>query len=327
MSRLSIRGMLSAAVLTAGVAGFSGAAQAETTLVGASCFPQGSFFSKRFEAFVAEVNAKGKGVVQIDYKGGAPAIGSPFTLVQKQAQGVYDIVSCTGAYYQNVVPEADAWKLLEKSVDEARTNGGWDLMETIHRGKNLVPVSRFHYGTPFHLYLAPGKEISSPDLTGLHLRVAPIYTNFFKAMGATTQNSNLAQIYSLMENGTVAGYGWPITGLRPGWEKVTGARVDPGFYDADINLLMNARSWDALEAAAQEVIRTLAFEAEKAGIAADTAAVASSTEKQKSQYEIISFTGADAAKWSSTARNAGWEGVIANSPEHGPQLRKLFANE
>ncbi len=51
--------------------------------------------------------------------------------------------SCTGAYYQNVVPEADAWKLLEKSPDEARANGGWALMEEIHRGKNLVPISRF----------------------------------------------------------------------------------------------------------------------------------------------------------------------------------------
>lgn len=327
MSKFSVRRALGVAALAAGVAGLSAAAQAETTLVGASCFPQGSFFSKRFEAFVEQVNAKGKGIVQIDYKGGAPAIGSPFTLVQKQAQGVYDIVSCTGAYYQNVVPEADAWKLLEKSPDEARANGGWALMEEIHRGKNLVPISRFHYGTPFHLYLAPGREISKPDLTGLHLRVAPIYTNFFKALGATTQNSNLAQIYSLMENGTVSGYGWPITGLRPGWEKVTGVRVDPGFYDADINLLMNARSWDGLEKAAQKLINTLAFEAETAGIAADTSAVKASVATQADQYKIVSFTGADAAKWSGTARDSGWAGVIENSPEHGPKLRKLFANE
>jgi TRAP-type C4-dicarboxylate transport system substrate-binding protein len=327
MSRFAIRGALTAAALAVGAAGFAGAAQAETTLAGASCFPQGSFFSKRFEAFVEKVNAEGKGVVQIDYLGGAPAIGSPFTLVQRQAQGVYDIVSCTGAYYQNVVPEADAWKLLEVSPDEARANGGWALMEEIHRAKNLVPVSRFHYGTPFHLYLAPGKAIDGPDLTGLHLRVAPIYTNFFKALGATTQNSNLAQIYSLMENGTVAGYGWPITGLRPGWEQVTAYRVDPGFYDADINLLVTARSWDGLDQAARDLIVKLAMEAEQAGIAADRAAVKASVEKQAGQYEIIAFSGADAETWSSTARDAGWAGLAEVSPENAPKLRALFAKE
>ncbi|WP_416899684.1 MAG: ABC transporter substrate-binding protein [Minwuia sp.] len=327
MSRLTIRSALGAAIIAAGVAGLAQSAAAETKLVGASCFPQGSFFSKRFEAFVEQVNAKGEGVVQIDYVGGAPAIGSPFTLVQKQAQGVYDIVSCTGAYYQNAVPESDAWKLLEKSPDEIRANGGWDLMETIHREKNLVPLSRFHYGTPFHLYLGEGKKIDKPDLTGLHLRVAPIYTNFFKALGATTQNSNLAQIYPLMENGTVGGYGWPITGIQPGWEKVTAYRVDPGFYDADINLLVNARSWDGLDDKARGLIADLAMEAEKAGIAADTAAVKASTEKQAGEYEIITFTGADAEKWSSTARDAGWAGVVEVSPDYGPQLRKFFANE
>ncbi|MCS5582124.1 MAG: hypothetical protein NZ777_01275, partial [Pseudomonadales bacterium] len=39
---------------------------AEITLTAASCFPIGSPPSKPFEAFVVELNARGKGVVQID---------------------------------------------------------------------------------------------------------------------------------------------------------------------------------------------------------------------------------------------------------------------
>ena len=62
---------------------------AEVMLTGASCFPIGSPPGKPFEAFVEEINARGKGVVQIDLKGGAPAIGSPFTLTQKMAKGAY----------------------------------------------------------------------------------------------------------------------------------------------------------------------------------------------------------------------------------------------
>ncbi len=86
-------GRVLAAVAALSLLPASGALAEEVTLQGVSCFPQGSFFSKRFEGFVDAVNEEGKGVVQINYVGGAPAIGSPFTLMQKVAQGVYDIAS------------------------------------------------------------------------------------------------------------------------------------------------------------------------------------------------------------------------------------------
>jgi TRAP-type C4-dicarboxylate transport system substrate-binding protein len=322
-----IRALAAAAVV--GVTALAGvtAAQAQATLVAASCFPQNSFFSKRFESIVKQVNEQGGQTIKINYLGGAPAIGSPFTMVQKQAQGVYDLVSCTGAYYQNVVPEADAWKLLERTPDEIRANGGWALMEEIHGAKNLLPLGRTHYGTPFHLYLGKGKSIDKPDLTGLHLRVAPIYTNFFKALGATTQNSNLAQIYPLMENGTVGGYGWPITGLRPGWEEVTETRVDPGFYDADINVLVNLNSWNGLSDKARNMITKVVMAMEKQAVDVDQKAVAKSVAKQAEQFRIISFTGDDAKKWLDTARDAGWAGLEETSPANAAKLRALFAKE
>ncbi len=322
--KIAFAAALMTAVVVAGPTAFS----AETVLRGASCFPQGSFFSKRFESFVEQVNAQGKGVVQINYVGGAPAIGTPFTLLQKMSQGVYDIGSCTGAYYQNVVPEADAWKLLEKSPADIRQNGGWALMEKIHREKNLLPLARVNYGMPFHLYLADGHKIDKPDLTGLHLRVAPIYTNFFKALGATTQTSNLAQIYTLMENGTVNGYGWPIAGLRPGWEKVTKYRVDPGFYDADIQIVANASSWDKLSNEARDLMSSIALKIEADSTANDPKASMMAAEKQSKQgFEVITFTGNEGKEWLTKARDAGWEGVVKQSPKYGPDLRKTFANE
>lgn len=300
----------------------------ETVLQAVSCFPQGSFFSKRFEAIVETVNETGKGVVQLNYIGGAPAIGSPFTLIQKMSQGVYDIGSCTGAYYQNVVPEADAWKMLERSPTEIRENGGWALMDEIHRAKNLVPLARIHYGTKFHLFLGEGHKIDKPDLTGLHLRVVPIYTNFFKSMGATTQNANISQIFSLMENGTVNGYGWPVIGHQPGWEKVTKYRVDPGFYDADINMLANARAWDGLSPEAQEVITKAFMAVEADAIAKDGEMAKGAGDKQIADgFELIEFTGDEGETWSNSARDAGWAGIVEVSPEHGPKLREFFATK
>ena len=63
----------------------------EVTIKGASCFPIGSPPSKPFEGVVKDINATGKGVIQIKLIGGAPAIGSPFTLVKNLSKGIYDI--------------------------------------------------------------------------------------------------------------------------------------------------------------------------------------------------------------------------------------------
>ncbi|MDP6531248.1 MAG: hypothetical protein QF375_05115 [Arenicellales bacterium] len=46
---------------------------AEVTLSGACCFPIGSPPGKPFEVLVEAVNARGKGIVPIGLKGGAPA--------------------------------------------------------------------------------------------------------------------------------------------------------------------------------------------------------------------------------------------------------------
>lgn len=298
------------------------------TLHAVSCFPQGSYQSARFERFIAEVNEAAKGTVQITYRGGAPAIGSPLSVVQKLSTGVYDLVSCVGAYYQNVVPEADAWKLQERTQEEVRQNGGWDLMQRIHREKNLVLLGRPHFGTPFHLYLGAGRKIAKPELAGLHLRVSPLYLAFFKAMGATTQSSDLAQIYSLMENGTVHGYGWPVTGLQPGWERVTKYRVDPGFYNGDMLVIANAGAWDKLSPAARDALLAVAIRIEKDGARQDAADVKAAIAKQNDLgIEAITLQGEDARKWLGTARQSGWDSLIQQSPQTGPQLRKLFAAE
>lgn len=293
-------------------------------MTGASCFPKGTYFSRSFENFVPELNGSGAGI-KVNYVGGAPAIGSPFTLVQKTSKGVYGMVSCTGAYYQNVLPEADAIKLIELTNEELRQNGGMAYLAKLHAEKGLHYVGRIVAYTPFHLYL--NKQIDKPDLKGLHLRVAPIYTAFFQALGATTQRSNIAQVYSYMENGTVVGYGWPITGILPDWHKVTKFRVDPGFYAADINVMLSMSAWNKLSAAQKKAVSDLGIKYEglaKAYASASTAAAA----KQASQgIKAITFTGADREKWLTTAREAGWASVLKRSPKHGATLKKLFTKQ
>jgi TRAP-type C4-dicarboxylate transport system substrate-binding protein len=316
------------AAVTAIAALTAGYASAEVQLQAVSCFPQGSFFSKRFEALVEAVNEAGAGEISINYVGGAPAIGSPLTVMQKVSQGVYDLSSCTGAYYQNVLPEADAWKLLERTPTEIRENGGWDYINALHNEKNIEVLARHHYGTQFHLYLADGHAIDKPDLTGLHLRTAPIYTSFFKSLGATTQDAGISQIFSLMENGTVKGYGWPALGHQPGWETVTKYRVDPGFYDVDLMIFSNLKAWNGLPQSVRDLISAEAIKLEEAAIAGDAALNDGARARQaEAGFEVITFSEEDTAAWLSGARDAGWGALLANSPTHGAKLRELFASE
>ncbi|MDP6391398.1 MAG: TRAP transporter substrate-binding protein DctP [Arenicellales bacterium] len=302
------------------------AAASEVTLTAASCFPIGSPPGKPFEALVAEVNARGKGVVQIDLKGGAPAIGSPFTLTQKMSKGAYDIVGCTEAYFGNVLPEAPVLRFSDHTYAALRENGGLDYVQKLMAEKNIRYIARHHDFGPFHLWLS--QPITGPDLTGLNLRVAPVYTAFFKSLGATVQRSTIAEVYTYMENGTVQGYGWPALGWVPPWIKVTKYRVEPGFYHAALHTLANLKSWNSLTQAQQDVLTAVGLELE--GQSETTSAgFLAATKKQKDWMasegmETITMEGADRDKWVAAALDAGWDEVLERSPEHGAALKKLF---
>ena len=314
--------------VAAAVLGFAAlpAVSAEVTLNGASCFPVGSPVSKPWQAYIDEVNKRGKGVVQINLVGGAPAIGSPFTLTQRMSKGLYDIVGCTEAYFGNVLPEAPALRFAERSYAELRKNGGIAYMQKLLAEKNIYFIARHHDFGPFHLWL--NKPIDRPDLTGLHLRVSPVYTAFFKSLGATVQTSNIAQVYTYMENGTVQGYGWPALGWLPSWVKVTKYRVDPGFYHSTLHTVANLEKWKSLSPQAQEILQQVGLEFE-ARSEPDSPELLAALKKQaewtaSQGMQTITFTGADREKWLKAAVDVGWAEVIERSPEHGPALRKLF---
>ncbi|MCP4932784.1 MAG: hypothetical protein GY927_00960 [bacterium] len=298
----------------------------EITLSGASCFPIGSPPGKPFERVVDEINKRGKGVVQIDLKGGAPAIGSPFTLTQKMSKGVYDIVGCTEAYFGNVFEEAPVLRFSEYPYSVLRENGALELVSQLMNAKGIHYVGRHHDYGPFHLWLS--EKINKPDLSGLHLRVAPVYTAFFKSLGATVQTSNISQVYTYMENGTVQGYGWPALGWVPAWVKVTKYRVEPGFYSATLHTLTNLEKWDSLSKEQQDLITNIVLEFEaNSEPSSEGFQALLKTQNEKTAAEglsAITFSEEDTETWLAAARKAGWDEVLERSPEHGAKLMELF---
>jgi TRAP-type C4-dicarboxylate transport system substrate-binding protein len=311
-----------AAMVLAGTASLAGAQ--EVTLKGITSFAEKTFYSRAFERFIDKVNADGKGLVQISYIGGPKAM-PPFEVGKALTGGVVDIANATGAFYTNVMPEADAWKLTERPMSELRKNGGFDYMAKIYDQKmSAVFLARHVDDNPFHLYLT--KRIDKPDLTGLKLRITPVYREFFQVLGATVVQTAPGEVYTALERGVVDGYGWPITGVFDlGWHEKTKFRVDPGFYSAEVSILINKNSLARLSDAQKKVIMDAAvwIEAQAAETAKENAA---DIAKQKAAgIEVIEFKGADGEAWRAKAYEAGWAAIIKLSPEHGPKLKEYFS--
>ena len=317
-----------ALVAVAAIGGSAVPVSAATTLTAASCFPIGSPPSRSFEALVKEINAKGGDTVKIDLKGGAPAIGSPFTLTQKMARGAYDMVGCTEAYFGNVLPEAPVFRLSNMTYAELRKNAARSITPSSCSRRRTSSSSP---GTTTTARSTCGcrSRLPSPDLTGLHLRVSPVYTPFFKALGATTQLSNIAQVYTYMENNTVQGFGWPAVGLGAGMDQgdqSTGSI--PASISPRCTRSPTSGAWKKTPQAARDII-------EKVGLAFEVDAETTGPKfkaRLKKQLDwmaseglkTITFTGAEGEKWVKTANDAAWAQVIERSPEHGPKLRALF---
>src|SRR5271165_2699669 len=110
------------------------AAAQEVTLKAVTAFTENTTYSRPFERFINRVNEEGKGLLRINYVGGPKAM-PPFEVGNALKGGVIDIANATGAFYTNVMPEADTWKLTERPMAELRRNGGFDAMAAVYAQK------------------------------------------------------------------------------------------------------------------------------------------------------------------------------------------------
>ena len=297
----------------------------EITLKAVSAFADGTTFSKNFQRFVDKVNETGQGVLQLNYLGGGGKVMNPFELGKSIQTGVVDIGNLPGAFYTNLLPEADAIKLSAFTIQEERQNGAWDYMNQLHNEKmNVQHIARQKDCVPFHLYL--NKKIDKPDLTGLKIRVTPIYRAFFDSLGGTSIRTAPGDVYTALERGAVDGYGWPTQGvLDLGWHEVTQYRVDPPFYRASVEVLMNLDAWNKLDEAQKNVLNGAATWLESL-CAEDQELNQQELQKQaEAGIETITFSGEMGEQYLKQAYEAGWKAFIENNPETGPKLQELLS--
>jgi TRAP-type C4-dicarboxylate transport system substrate-binding protein len=297
----------------------------EVTLKAVTVFAEKTTYSKPFERFIERVNQTGKGLIQINYIGGPKAM-PPFEIGNALKSGVIDVANTAGAFYTNLMPEADAWKLTERPMPELRKNGGYDTMAALYAQKmNAIFLARLVDNNPFHLYL--NKPITKPDLTGLKLRITAVYRDFFQALGATVVQTAPGEVYTALERGVVDGYGWPITGIFDlGWQEKTKYRVDPGFYTAEVSVLVNKSTWDKLTDAQKEVLRKAGAEGEATAVHDFAEENAKDTKRQADAgIQTIKLEGAAGKEYYDKAYEAGWAGIVKQSPQAGPKLKEAFS--
>src|SRR5439155_1096548 len=281
------------------------AAAQEVTLRVVSAFPENQYYVKRTVEWIDKANKEGKGVLQMNFIGGPKAIPT-FEIGNAVKTGVVDMALTTGAYYTNLMPEADALKLAEVSAAEQRRNGAYDLINQIWQEKaNMYYLARVVEFTPFHLYL--NKKIDKPDLTGLKIRITPVYRDFFQSMGAAVMTTAPGEVYTALERGVIDGYGWPIHALFDlNWQEKTRFRVDPGFYNAEVSLVVNLDRWKSLPPAARDFLtrQALAYEGQNEFWKSYNQNEA--RRQAQAGIQTISFDAETSRKYVQQANEVGW---------------------
>lgn len=291
------------------------------TLKAVSAFPAGYRFSKPFEQFIEGVNAGGS--VNIHYLGGGSKVLNPYELGQYVRKGLIDIAHMPSAYYKNILPEADAIKMCYRSMPELRTNGGWRFINDLHVSRmNVFYLARAVDYVPYHLYLI--KPLNNADLTGYRIRVSPVYTDFFEGLGASVLRSTPGEAYTLLERSVIDGLGWPLQGFRDfGFEQVVRYRVDPGFYRADIQILVNWDRWQALTPAQRSALQQQAHVVERAAVSFKDENVRESTAQKDAGISTIELTGSAREAWVSQADAYGWAAMDKINPTIAAQYRAI----
>lgn len=327
MSCPPLRSLTRASIVALGLLAilpFAGRSYADEIILKAvNSFQEGTYFARNFEQFIKKVNDEGKGLVQINYVGGPKAIP---TMEQGAAlrNGVVDLANTSSSFTASVAPEALSINFATLPWGELRKNGALDYLNKVMQEKGLYYFARAADGIAYHVYL--NKKIDKPDLTGLKLRIAPIYRDFFQKLGATVVQVPPGEVYTALERGVVDGYGWPIVGIFDlGWQEKTKYRLDPGFYTVEVGVQFNAKTWAKLTAQQKQYLEKQGawLEALTADMPAKDAPADIKRQKEAG-IQVIQLSAGDAKQFQQTALDAGWTMVTTASPTHGAKLRELM---
>lgn len=310
-----------------------GAQAAEVTLKAITSLPAPHAINAQFHTLMKELNARGKGLVQIQYIGGPEAVPVSEQLSALQ-RGVADLYFGPASYFDGQVPETGALNAANRTASELRAAGALDLLNKAYNAKaNAEFLGYFASSVNFHLYLKnePRRLASGAvSFEGMKLRGAPIFRSFYESLGATLVVIQAGEIYTALERGVVDGIGWTALGFADnGWERLLKVRVFPTFWQGDIALLGNRASLQKLDPKARALLRDTVIAVERN---TDEWGDAERRKQEAKMYAAgmkdIRLAGAEAKKYYGAAYGSLWSALEKRLPkDEVDALRKAFYKE
>ncbi len=312
------------------------AVAAEELLRAVHAFPNFLVYTKTFLSYVEEVNARGKGVVQIQVMGGPEAI-KMFEQPNAVRDGVVDMVHTPGSFYGAAVPEIDAMVASKKNAVETRANGGTAMMDAAHQKRfNVKYLAWIDSGIGFNIFTVNEPKFRSSDgvldLGGVKIRDNPIYTAFLKSLEATTSPMASTEAYGALEKGVIDAAPWTTIGITDlKWNKFLNYMVEPSFYSTDLGIIVNLDRWNSLTDEAKDVLQTVAIEWEQKSHDERQADVA----KYKAAYtesgmKFVNHSEVGGANYLKLAYDSVWARATERMTDKGnaedvAKLRSLYA--
>ena len=319
--RSVLTGIVSALALTA-PAGVM-AQDYNVELKAATAFARNSDLEKGFWTFVDKVQTLSDGRIQVNYIGGPEAI-PPFEQIEGVRSGIVDLTTNAGSYFSSVIPEGDALKLSELTPWEERENGATELISDILAEKGVRYVGRYNTpGLTFNFYTTKKIE-NMADLSGMRMRISPLYKSFAENLGIVPVQLAHSEIYAALERGMVDGIGASNIGMsQQGHQEFLKYVVKPEFYGNDQVIIMNLDVWESLPDEAKKVIDQAIQETEKES-SKGFLELAEMERKTVLEAGLTEVTLPEQEEYLDLAREKGWEDLLKNAPENGPELQRLL---
>ncbi len=265
-----------------------------------------------FETFLAKMK-EDESLVRLKYIGG-PEVTPNRKQGPAMKRGLIDIIMSPTTYYAPLLPEARLTGISSISPQEWRKNGGYDMMAKAWAKKMnaiILGWGNFYGFNQFFIWTKSKpklNKVTGIDLRGVKVRTTPLYTPFFKAMGATTKAISPAEVYTALERGVVEGLAWPEGGVAfRGWQAHIKYRVEPGFFRSTTMATMNLDKFNSLPRKAQDQLRAAGLHYENASGALLKAKAAADNEKiYKAGVQRFILPPEYAKAYVNTILNANW---------------------
>jgi TRAP-type C4-dicarboxylate transport system substrate-binding protein len=308
------------------------AVAAEVTLSLVSSWNRQQNFNQLFLDYVDAVNEAGRGVVQIEFRGG-PEVIPQTQLLYALRRGVIDMAFGAITYYRGVLPEGDAIFASTITPMEARQNGALEALQPYWAERiNARLLGWMQSGVGVNIYLTQPprfRQDGMPDLEGLKIRTSPSNRELLMRLGGRAVQIPVKEIYTALQRGTVDGLAFTTTGIPDlGVTDFIHYRIDPPFLQMSVCLQINLDRWRELSPAAREILETQAALYEPRG-RADFFAV------QAEELEILAAQGLRSAPvatdrataYRALAHEVVWERMALRAPSAAAELRPLFYPE